>query len=163
MKKSSAFQILNWCCGFKCGLSSDLLAQPINIHLGYSKLDHPGDVMKSLHIFTMFSIFIALNLNANWQQENPAQGQNNLGGIGLVLDDSDEYLQIKEVLNDSPAAAAGFLEGDILWAINGCEAFYWDLSDAVNAIRGEVGTELRITVRRAGHMDLTALLVRTAL
>lgn len=120
--------------------------------------------MKLLRIFTIsFSIFIALNLNANWQQETPAHEQNNLGGIGVVLGDSDEYLQIKKVLNNSPAAAAGFVEGDTLWAINGCEAFYWDLSDAINAIRGEVGTELRITVRRAGHTDLTALLVRTAL
>lgn len=120
--------------------------------------------MKLLRIFTiLFSLFAALTLNANWQEESHAQEQNELGGIGIILDDSGEYLQIQKVLENSPAAAAGFLAGDTLWAINGSEAFYWDLSDAVNAIRGETGTEVSVTIRRPGHTDFRALLVRAVL
>jgi carboxyl-terminal processing protease len=123
-----------------------------------------GDMMKFLRIFTiLFSLSAALTLSANWQKESHAQEQNEFGGIGIILDDRGEYLQIRKVLENSPAAAAGFLAGDILWAINDSEAFYWDLSDAVNAIRGEIGTEVSVTIRRPGYTDFRALLVRAVL
>jgi carboxyl-terminal processing protease len=59
-------------------------------------------------------------------------------------------------LEGSPAEEAGLRAGDFVTAIDGTSVNGMDLSDAVNEVRGETGTDVTLTLLRDGQaLDLT--------
>jgi len=71
------------------------------------------------------------------------------GGIGVTIARNEEGLLILDPYPGSPAARAGIIAGDALVAIDG-EPVLPETSESEVAarIRGEMGTEVQITVRR---------------
>ena len=69
-------------------------------------------------------------------------------GIGVQLDTTEagEPLVVT-VFRDSPADKAGLGTGDIILEVNGVPAAGSSVSDVVERIRGEAGTEVELTVR----------------
>jgi carboxyl-terminal processing protease len=69
-------------------------------------------------------------------------------GIGVQLDTTEtgEPLVVT-VFRDSPADKAGLGTGDIILEVNGIPAAGSSVSDVVEQIRGEAGTEVELTVR----------------
>ena len=83
------------------------------------------------------------------------------GGIGAVMtaDEDTGYVKILSVYSDSPAEKAGLQAGDILTAVDGEDIGGQDLSDVVSKIKGEKGTEVKLTISRTGEsqsQELTA-------
>jgi carboxyl-terminal processing protease len=73
------------------------------------------------------------------------------GGIGLELgEDSSGDLEVIAPLKGTPAATAGFLPGDLIAAINGTSTLGVSSDDAVDLIRGPVGTYVTLTIVRGG-------------
>lgn len=72
------------------------------------------------------------------------------GGIGAVLGHSsaEHRLVVREVPPDSPSAAAGLEPGDEILAIDGREVAGLSVREVVAALRGEVGSRVRLRVRR---------------
>jgi carboxyl-terminal processing protease len=70
------------------------------------------------------------------------------GGIGAEIGSRNQQPTIIRTLTDTPAAKAGLLPGDIVLAVNDQNAAAWSVSDTVNKIRGDVGTTVKITVKR---------------
>ena len=72
------------------------------------------------------------------------------GGIGAVLRHSgeDRRLTIEEIPAESPSAEAGLRPGDEIIAIGGRFVSDMTASDVVEALRGEVGTTVTLTVVR---------------
>ncbi len=83
------------------------------------------------------------------------------GGIGVNLSRDADGQVVLSPFRDSPAAAAGILEGDLLLAVNGVPVTpEMDLSlDVAARIRGDVGTDVTLTVRR-GEATLTFTITR---
>lgn len=76
------------------------------------------------------------------------------GGIGAVVGTNDKNeMVITEVRLGWPAEAAGIKVGDVITAVNGDSIAGKTLSDAVSLIRGPLGTEVELTLRRAGTSD----------
>lgn len=71
-------------------------------------------------------------------------------GIGAVLAQNGGELSISSVLPGSPAAKAGLQSGDVLTQINGQPVANLSLEQAVERIRGKVGTRVTLTLLRAG-------------
>lgn len=73
-----------------------------------------------------------------------------LTGVGIQLSQDEETKQLIVVspIEDSPAFAAGILAKDVIIKIDDKSTAGMDVNDAVNLIRGPVGTQVRITVRR---------------
>ena len=73
-----------------------------------------------------------------------------LTGVGIQLGEEDETgrLLVVAPIEDSPAFTAGVLSGDIIVEIDGTDTAEMDVNDAVNLIRGEVGSTVTITVLR---------------
>lgn len=71
-------------------------------------------------------------------------------GIGVEIGLRDGYVRVLRTLPDNPARKAGILAGDIFYKVDGEEI--WDLSsdEVAKRIRGEVGTEVTVTVIRNG-------------
>lgn len=84
-------------------------------------------------------------------------------GIGVLLSQNRETgtITMTQVYEDSPAAKAGLQDEDILYKVEGQEVSDLELSDVVNRIKGEKGTEVKITVLRGENaQEVTVTAVR---
>lgn len=80
------------------------------------------------------------------------------GGIGVqVVTEEDGSVLILDVYDDSPAQSAGIKTGDYIIAVDGVNVS--EIDDLSNAISGENGTTVRITVRR-GEDELAYDVIR---
>src|SRR3989344_911432 len=75
----------------------------------------------------------------------------NFGGIRAEIGVRNEQLVIIAPLENSPAEKAGFLAGDKIFAINNEAAAKLDVNEAVKKIRGEIGTQVTLTIVRNGE------------
>lgn len=83
------------------------------------------------------------------------------GGIGVTISRNDAGLVILQPYPGSPAEAAGISDGDALIAIEGGPVSPEEAeSDVVARLRGDVGTAIRITVRRPGGAVFTVVIER---
>ena len=76
--------------------------------------------------------------------------EGNFGGVGMELGIKDGNLVVISPLKGTPADLAGVKSGDVLVAINGSSTANMSTDDAVDLIRGEVGTPVTITLSRVG-------------
>ena len=65
-------------------------------------------------------------------------------GIGVVQD--GENVVVMTIFDDTPAAEAGIMEGDIIISVDGKAPA--NVDDAVGMITGEAGTKVKVTVKR---------------
>ena len=83
------------------------------------------------------------------------------GGVGVTLSTRNGVLEIVGVTEDGPADKAGIKSGDVIVKIDGKDLNKLKLSDCVGMLRGDIGTTVEISVRRAGVKDeLTMHVVR---
>jgi carboxyl-terminal processing protease len=80
--------------------------------------------------------------------DSDTQGQ--FGGVGVEVDVHDGWLTVLRVMPESPAARAGVLPGDRLLSIEGKTARDLTIEDALQQMRGEPGTAVRVQLRRRG-------------
>jgi len=70
------------------------------------------------------------------------------GGIGMELGMKDGQLTVIAPLPDSPAERVGIRAGDRVLAINASSTVGVKIDEAVELIRGEAGTTVRLTIVR---------------
>ena len=70
------------------------------------------------------------------------------GGVGIVIGVRDKWITVISPIDDTPAARAGLKAGDKIIEIDGNSTEGFTTMDAVNMIRGEVGTSLTLTIKR---------------
>lgn len=72
-------------------------------------------------------------------------------GIQLAQDEETKKLVVISPIEGTPAAKAGVLAKDIITKIDGKSTNGMNVNDAVNLIRGTVGTEVTLTVQRSNQ------------
>jgi carboxyl-terminal processing protease len=72
------------------------------------------------------------------------------GGLGIQIAPREGYVTAVSVLPGTPAERAGIRVGDQLLEIDGKDAKGWTDDFAVKALRGAIGTPIRLKVRRVG-------------
>jgi len=87
-------------------------------------------------------------------------------GIGASVITSGGYITIVQPYENSPAKAAGLQTGDQILAVDGTDVVGWSTQDGIVLVRGEVGTDVVLTIRRPGQKDdfevsITRALVET--
>ncbi|WP_448573014.1 carboxyl-terminal processing protease CtpC [Trichothermofontia sp.] len=80
-------------------------------------------------------------------------------GIQLAQDEETKKLIVVSPIEDTPAAQAGILPKDVISKIDDKSTEGMDVNQAVNLIRGRVGTEVVLTVQR-GEQELVFPLKR---
>lgn len=86
----------------------------------------------------------------------------NFVGIGVTVEFTEQYSPcplVRSVIPDSPAEEAGILEGDIITAVDGVSCVELGKDRVTDAIKGEEGTEVKITLLR-GEKELTLTAIR---
>lgn len=72
-------------------------------------------------------------------------------GVGVEMGLRDGYVRVLRTLPDNPARRAGVLAGDIIYKIDDEEVYDWSSDDIARKMRGETGTEVKLTVVRDGE------------
>ncbi|MEJ6669180.1 MAG: PDZ domain-containing protein, partial [Alcaligenes aquatilis] len=90
-------------------------------------------------------------LDADAFKEMEAMTQGGFGGLGIEIGSEDGMPKVISPIEDTPAARAGILAGDIITHINGKPTKDLSLNDAVKQMRGEPKTSIKLTIRRAGR------------
>jgi carboxyl-terminal processing protease len=70
------------------------------------------------------------------------------GGLGIMIDLRDGYVTVVAPMEDTPGSRAGILAGDRIIKIDGANAEKIGVTEAVDKLRGDPGTEVTITIRR---------------
>src|SRR3989440_3246401 len=78
--------------------------------------------------------------------QNDTQGA--FGGLGIVISMRDNFVTVVAPMEDTPGAKAGILSGDRILKIDGRSTEKMGLQDAVKNLRGEPGSEVKITIFR---------------
>ena len=78
--------------------------------------------------------------------QNDTQGA--FGGLGIVISMKDNFITVVGPMEDSPGFKAGIMSGDRIIKIDGKSTERMSLQDAVKTLRGEPGTDVKITLLR---------------
>ena len=79
--------------------------------------------------------------------------QGKFGGVGIIVSQENRRLIVVSPIADTPAYAAGIKAGDEIVAIDGHDLNTLKNTDAVDFMRGEPGSVLRLSIRREGVKD----------
>ena len=86
--------------------------------------------------------------------EDLTQGvSGNFGGLGIQIDMFEEAVRIIAPIDNTPAARAGLKAGDLILALDGEPIYGKTLTEAVDIMRGEIGTSIQLTVYRQATED----------
>jgi len=70
------------------------------------------------------------------------------GGLGIVISMKDNFITVISPMEDSPGFKAGIMSGDRIIKIDGKSTEKMTTQDAVKNLRGEPGTDVKITILR---------------
>lgn len=89
-------------------------------------------------------------LNPEAAQDMRVQTKGEFGGLGIEVTMENELIKVITPIDETPAARAGVLAGDLISEIDGEEVRGLSLSEAVDKMRGVVNTPIELTILREG-------------
>ncbi len=89
-------------------------------------------------------------LNAEAYADMQTQTRGTFGGLGIEVSQEDGLVKVVSPIEGTPADAAGVKAGDFITHVDGQSLMGLTLDEAVEMMRGEVGSEIVITVLREG-------------
>ena len=84
------------------------------------------------------------------------------GGLGIEIGMESGVVKVISPIDDTPAANAGIKSGDYIVRINGQQVQGKTLTDAVELMRGPVGSEIKLTVRRRNEKKALEFKIKRA-
>ncbi|MGN0576791.1 MAG: S41 family peptidase [Ruminococcus sp.] len=102
-------------------------------------------------------------LTAEEYQNELSSDSGELVGLGLTLtEDESGYIRIAEIYQDSPVSESDLVVGDIITYVDGNDVLVTGFDESIEAMKGQEGTEITITVRRDG-IDRDMVFVRRSM
>ena len=92
-------------------------------------------------------------LNKKNFQDMQVQTRGEFGGLGIEVTMENGLVKVVSPIDDTPAAKAGLQAGDLITHLNAEPVLGMTLNDAVEKMRGAVGTEIKLTVRRGENAE----------
>ena len=83
-------------------------------------------------------------------QEMQTETSGEFGGLGIEVSMEAGVVKVISPIDDTPASKAGIKAGDYIVKINDIQVQGKSLSEAVDLMRGPVGSNIELTVRRRG-------------
>ncbi|MGH7089153.1 MAG: S41 family peptidase, partial [Stellaceae bacterium] len=90
-------------------------------------------------------------MNAKNFRDMQVQVQGEFGGLGIEVTMENGSVKVVSPIDDTPAAKAGLKPGDLITAIDAQPVEGMTLNDAVDRMRGPVGSEIKLTIKRQGR------------
>lgn len=92
-------------------------------------------------------------LDAEAFKEMESLTQGGFGGLGIEIGSEDGMPKVIAPIEDTPAARAGILSGDLITHIDDKPTKGMTLNEAVKLMRGEPKTSIVLTIQREGRKD----------
>ena len=86
-------------------------------------------------------------------EDMAVQIRGEFGGLGIEVTQEEGFVKVVSPIDGSPAYEAGIEAGDFITHVDGESVLGLTLSEAVDIMRGPVGSEIVITVVRDGEED----------
>ena len=87
-------------------------------------------------------------MDAKSFQDMQVQTRGEFGGLGIEVTQEDGFVKVVSPIDDTPASKAGILSGDLISAIDGNPVQGLTLNQAVDKMRGQIGSDVDLTVLR---------------
>ncbi|WP_016854144.1 S41 family peptidase [Halomonas smyrnensis] len=105
-------------------------------------------------------------LDAEAYQSLQESTQGEFGGVGIEVGKRDGQLTVITPIDDTPASRAGLQAQDVILRIDDTPTEGMSLQEAVDLMRGEPGTDIRLTIMREGEnapreMNIEREVIRT--
>jgi len=144
------------------------IAYSKNIDKLYEKIDLLGEVLEKVQDeyvdeidqaevmdFAINGILQSLDpysayMNPKIFKEMQTETSGEFGGLGIEVSMEGGVVKVISPIDDTPAARVGVKAGDYIVRINGEQVQGKTLMEAVNLMRGPVGSPIEITIRRKG-------------
>jgi len=144
------------------------IAYSKNIDKLYEKIDLLGEVLEKVQEeyvdeidqaevmdFAINGILQSLDpysayMNPKIFEEMQTETSGEFGGLGIEVSMEAGVVKVISPIDDTPAARVGVKAGDYIVRINGEQVQGKTLMEAVNLMRGPVGSPIEITIRRKG-------------
>ena len=88
------------------------------------------------------------------------QTQGKFGGLGIEVTMEGGLVKVVSPIDDTPASKAGIKPGDYITNIDDEAVMGMTLNDAVDKMRGKIGTKVKLTIRRINEKPLEITLKR---
>jgi len=82
------------------------------------------------------------------------------GGLGIEITTDKGFIKIISPIDDTPADKAGIQAGDYITHLNGDSVVDMNLKEAIDIMRGEVGTSITLTIIRGTEEPFDVELIR---
>ncbi|MFH1157669.1 MAG: S41 family peptidase [Pseudomonadota bacterium] len=110
---------------------------------------------KKLIEYALNGMLSSLDPHSGFMNEEEAksmsiQNKGEFGGLGIEVTMENGVVKVVSPIDDTPAARAGIQSGDLIVEIDGKQVIGMTLSEAVEKMRGKVGSEILLTVVRQG-------------
>lgn len=99
-------------------------------------------------------------LNADNYRDMQVQTRGRFGGLGIEVTMDNGLVKVVSPIDDTPAFRAGMQSGDLIFKLDDEMVMGLTLSDAVDRMRGKVGTDIILGVRREGVDDFEVTITR---
>lgn len=90
-----------------------------------------------------------MNSEASKDLNETTKGE--FGGLGLEVTADKDAIKVIAPIDDTPAAKAGIMSGDLIIKIDGKDIRGMNLGNAVDKMRGAAGTQVKLTLIRKGR------------
>jgi len=99
-------------------------------------------------------------MNKKQFQDMSVQTRGEFGGLGIEVTMENGVIKVVSPIDDTPASRAGLMANDLIVKIDGTDIQGMTLNEAVDKMRGKVGTEITLTVVRNGKDPFEQKLTR---
>lgn len=92
-------------------------------------------------------------LNDDGYDDMKVQTRGSFGGLGIEVTMDNGFVKVVSPIDETPAAQAGVQPGDLITHLDGKPVLGLSLSEAVDLMRGKVGTTIELTIRRENNPE----------
>src|SRR3569833_2259421 len=99
-------------------------------------------------------------MDAKSFRDMQVQPRGEFGGLGIEVTMEDGLIKVVSPIDDTPASKAGILANDLITSLDDDSVLGMTLNQAVEKMRGPVGTKIRLKVVRKGSdnpLDITLM------
>ena len=116
---------------------------------------HRGNIRRNLIEAAVDGMLTSLDPHSsylgpkNFRDMQTRRGE--FGGLGIEVTMENGYVKVVSPIDDTPAFRAGLKSGDLITHLDTEPVQGLTLSEAVEKMRGKVGSDLKLTIRREGR------------
>src|ERR1700751_5918718 len=102
-------------------------------------------------------------LNTKNFNDMKVQTRGEFGGLGIEVSMESGLVKVVSPIDDTPAARAGLKPGDLITHLDGDPVQGMTLPEAVEKMRGLIGSDIKLTIRREGKEPFDVKLTRATI